>query len=116
MEVITGLAHYGFIVNKIASDGVSESRAANINLVIFTAQDGLINNQVKLDKGFPMNMKIDFNHPTLSNDGIVIFFDIRLPHLIRKIVNILERSSLSEYNTALHFHGHNLSLNMINQL
>ena len=103
-------------MNRIANDRASESRAANNNLATLTAQDGLINNRVKLDKGFPMNMKVDFNHPTLSNDGIVIFFDIKIPHLIKKIVNILERSSLSEHNTALHFHGHNLSLNMINQL
>ena len=77
MEVITALAHYGFIVNTIASDGASENRAANKKLATLTAQDVLINNQVKLDElkitGFPMNMKVAFNHLTLSNDCIVIF-------------------------------------------
>ena len=47
-----------------------------------------VNNQVKLDKlkkkGFPINMKVAFNHPTLSNDGIVIFIGSDIPHLIKK--------------------------------
>ena len=50
LEVITGLAHYGFIVNKIASDGASENRAASKKLATLTAQAFLINNQVKLDE------------------------------------------------------------------
>ena len=48
-----------------------------------------VNNQVKLDKlkkkGFPINMKVAFNHPTLSNDGIVIFIGSDIPHLIKNI-------------------------------
>ena len=63
-----------------------------------------------------MNMKVAFNHPTLSNDGIVIFIDSDMPHLIKKFVNVLERSGLSEHDTDLHFHGHKLSLNMLHQL
>ena len=43
---------------------------------------------MKLDKlkkkGFPINMKVAFNHPTLSNDGIVIFIGSDIPHLIKK--------------------------------
>ena len=104
-------------MNTIASDGASENRAANKKLATLTAQDVLINNQVKLDElkktGFPMNMKVAFNHPTLSNDGIVIFIDSDMPHLIKKFVNALERSGLSEHDTDLYFHEHKLSLNMI---
>ena len=50
MEVITGLVYYGFIINSIASDGVSENRVANKNLATLIAQDILVNNQVKLDE------------------------------------------------------------------
>ena len=78
LEVIIGLAHYGFIVNTIASDGASENREANKNLATLTSKDVLINNQVTLDElkktGFPMNINVAFNHPLLSNDGIVIFY------------------------------------------
>ena len=120
LEVITALTHYSFTVNTIASDGSSENRAANKNLDTLTTQDVFINNQVKLDEliktGSPMNMKVDFNHPTLSNDGIVIFIDSDMLHLIKKFVNTLERSGLSTHDTDLHFHEHKLSLNMIHQL
>ena len=48
-----------------------------------------VNNQVKLDKlkkkGFTINIKVAFNHPTLSNDGIVIFIGSDIPHLIKNI-------------------------------
>ena len=50
MEVITGLVYYGFIINSIASDGVSENRVANKKLATLIAQDILVNNQVKLDE------------------------------------------------------------------
>ena len=33
-----------------------------------------------------MNMKISFNHPTLSNGGIVIFIDSDIPHLIKTLL------------------------------
>ena len=55
---------------------------------------------MKLDKlkktGFPINMNVAFNRPTLSNDGIVIFIDSDMPHLIKNFVNALERSGVSE--------------------
>ena len=74
---------------------------------------------MKLDKlkktGFPINMNVAFNRPTLSNDGIVIFIDSDMPRLIKKFVNALERTGLSEHDTELHFHGHKLSLNMLHQ-
>ena len=86
LEIITGFAQYDFIVNTIASDGASENRAANKKIATVTAQDVLINNQVKLDElkktGFPMNMKVAFNPPSLSNDDIVIFIDSDMPHII----------------------------------
>ena len=63
-----------------------------------------------------MNIKVAFNHPILSNDGIVIYVDSDLPHLIKKIVNALERSGLSEDDIDLNFHGHKLSLNIFHQL
>ena len=50
MEVITGLVYYGFIINSITSDGVSENRVANKKLATLIAQDILVNNQVKLDE------------------------------------------------------------------
>ena len=50
LEVITGLAHHGFIVNTITGGWVSENRAANKKLATLTAHDVLINNQVKLDE------------------------------------------------------------------
>ena len=49
LEVITGLVYYGFIVNIISNDEASENRVANKNVATLTAQDVLINNQVKLD-------------------------------------------------------------------
>ena len=39
-----------------------------------------------------------------------------MPHLIKKIVNVLKRSGLSENDTDLYFHEHKLSLNMLHQL
>ena len=50
MVVIAGLVHYCFIVDSIASDGVSENRVANKKLATLIAQDILVNNQVKLDE------------------------------------------------------------------
>ena len=89
MEVIAGLAQYGFIVNTIASDGASENRSANKNLATLTANDVLVNHSVKKDElmkvGFPMNMINAFLHPSLSNDGVIIFIDSDMPHLIKKI-------------------------------
>ena len=120
MEVIAGLAQYGFIVNTIASDGASENRSANKKLATLTANDVLVNHPVKKDElmkvGFPMNMKVAFPHPSLSKDGVIIFIDSDMPHLIKKFVNALERSSSSDSDTDLHFRGHKLSLKMLHQL
>ena len=79
MEVTTGLAQYGFIVNTIASDGASENRSANKNLATLTASDVLVNHHVK-KMGFPMNMKVAFHHPSLSKDGVFIFIDSDMLH------------------------------------
>ena len=120
MEVIAGLAQYGFIVNTIASDGASENRSANKKLATLTANDVLVNHPVKKDElmkvGFPMNMKVAFPHPSLSKDGVIIFIDSDMPHLIKKFVNALERSGSSDSDTDLHFRGHKLSLKMLHQL
>ena len=83
-------------MNSVASDGASENRAANKKLATLTAQDVLINNQAKLDElkktDFPMNMKGTFNHPTLSNDGIIIFIDSDImPHLIKKNIKCIRK-------------------------
>ena len=81
---------HNFIVITIESDGASENRAANKNLATLTAQAFLINNQVKLDElkntGFLMNMKVAFNHPSLSNDGVVILIDSNMPHIIKTLL------------------------------
>ena len=34
--------------------------------------------------GFPMNMKVAFLHPSLSKDGVIIFIDSDMYHLILK--------------------------------
>ena len=86
LEVITGLAQYGFIVNTIASDGASENRSANKKLATLTANDVLVNHPVKKDElmkvGFPMNIKVAFPYPSLSKDGLIIFIDSDMPHFI----------------------------------
>ena len=48
--------------------------------------------------------------------GLLFFIDSDMPHLVKILVNALERSGLSEYDTDLYFHEHNLSLNMLHQL
>ena len=63
-----------------------------------------------------MNVEVALNHPSLYNDGIVIFIESDMPRLINKIINSLERFSLSEHDTDLHSHGHKLSLNMLHLL
>ena len=114
------LAQYGFIINTIASDGALENRSANKKVATLTANDGLVNHPVKKDVsiklGFPMNMKVAFPHLSLSKDGVIIFIDSDMPHLIKKFVNALERSSSSDSDTDLHFRGHKLSLKMLHQL
>ena len=120
MKVITGLAQYGFIINTIASDGASENRSANKKLATLTANDVLVNHPVKKDElmkvVFPMNMKVAFPHPSLSKDGVIIFIDSDMPHFIKKIVNALERSGLSDSDTDLHFREHKISLELLHQL
>ena len=119
-EVIRGLSHYGFIVYSTVSDGTSKDRAANKNITTLTAQVVLVNNQARLDElkraCFPMSIKLAFNHLTILDDGIVVFIDSDMLHLILKIVNALERSGLSENNIDLHVHGNKLSLKILHQL
>ena len=83
---ITGLTKYEFITNIIASDGASENRSANKKITTLTANDDLVNYQVKQDDfknlGFLMNMQIIFHYPSISNDCVIIFIDSDIPHLI----------------------------------
>ena len=83
------LAQYGFIINTIASDGALENRSANKKVATLTANDGLVNHPVKKDVsiklGFPMNMKVAFPHLSLSKDGVIIFIDNDMPHLIKNL-------------------------------
>ena len=66
--------------------------------------------------GFPLNMKVSFKHPIFGDDGIFIFIDSDMPHLIKKFVNALERSGQAEHKTDLQCNGQKLSLAMLHHL
>ena len=58
-------------------------------------------------------LKIAFAHP--CDTEIKVFIGGEMPHLVKKIVNRLERTSCSKNKVSLAFRGHPMSLNMIKE-
>ena len=106
------------IVNNVTGDGASENRS------IFQSLGTILMKQIIDDSSLTLTTKqttliplldynVTFKHPILNN--ILIFIGDEMPHLIKKIVNELERSG-SVRSTDLRFRNQLMTLKMIQQL
>ena len=60
-------------------------------------------------------MKVAFWHPDLKGE-VLVFIHSDMPHLVKKIVNALERSSLEKHKTDLQFRKMPLNLRMLEKI
>ena len=94
MQVISGLARFGFVVNCLTPDGATENRSFAKQMCTYSVFDLLLNTIYvlcpKLLKIFDMDTKIAFDHPIYRDTKIFVSSDP--PHLMKKMVNVLERS------------------------
>ena len=118
-KIICGLYAFGIIVNNVTGDGASENRStfralANISMGDIFAMNNSLKLTTKQKTIFPLSQyNVAFHHPIQEN--IIIFVGGEMPHLIKKIVNALERSG-SVKSTDLLFRDQPMTLKMLQQL
>ena len=59
------------------------------------------------------NFNVTFHHPI--QDDVLVFIRSEIPHLIKNIVTVFERSGTVKY-TYFHFRSHPVSLKLLQQL
>ena len=113
-KIIVALFRYNLIVNNVTGDGASENRSAFKGLATISIDEMFalcgICLSISRKKSFPVSFKIAFRHPLRPD--IIILIGGDMPHLLKKIVNALERSGVKK-STDLHFRGQKLSLKML---
>jgi hypothetical protein len=67
-------------------------------------------------ENIPLDLKVAFPHPDFPDNDILIFIQADMPHLLKKFVNALERSSLKKHKTKLRFRGKSMSLLKLHKL
>jgi len=117
-KIICALYYYGIIVNNVTGDGASENRSAFRSLSTISMREIIDKSSLTLITKqktiIPLSeYNVAFHHP-IQND-ITIFIGGEMPHLIKKIVNALERSG-SVKSTDLNFRNQPMTLKMIQQL
>jgi hypothetical protein len=105
-KIIQALFLYKFIVTAISGDGASENRSTFHDLCTHTIAD--VMPTLKEEPNVPTSMKIAFRHPCRKD--LLIFVQGDMPHIVKKFVNALERSSDYQSTTWLQFRGQYLSL------
>lgn len=103
-EVIVAAYTFGFIVNNITGDGASENRSCFKQLATETAGElfGDVPNP---------DLPVCFRHP--CDENLRVFIGGEMPHLVKKIVNALERSDSYKSNTYLKKDDKAMKLSMI---
>lgn len=119
-EIVDAMYHCGLVVVQHGYDGASENRTAVQGFANLTVQDLIDHGSFPKDweskPNIPLKMKIAYWHPCFEKkDNIIIFLHSDMPHLIKKIVNALERTD-QESSTDLHFRRKKMSLLMIHKL
>ena len=118
MKSICALSNFGFIVDAVGGDGAAENRSALKQLATISARDVLTDTVTHFDKDLidilPIDMKIGFYHPI--HKEVIIFISADMPHLMKKIVNAFERSSVKKNKTALCFRNKEISLGIVKDL
>ena len=117
-KIIASLYYFGIIVNNVTGDGASENRSAFCALYNISMKEIIDNISLTLTTGqqtiLPLlGHKVAFKHPI--QDDITIFIGGEMPHLIKKIINALERSG-SAKSTDLIFRNQPMTLAMIQQV
>ena len=95
MKSIFALSNFGFIVDTVRGDGAAENRSALKQLATILVRDVLLDTisffDDKMLEVLPLDTKIGFHYPV--HKDITIFIAANMPHLMKKIVNALKRSS-----------------------
>ena len=123
-DIISALYVHGFIVVNICGDGATENRSSFKQLATLIARDifgsrcdnctktSQQSTKLSLLDNLPNDkLPIAFLHPCDST--IKVFIGGEMPHLVKKIVNRLERTSSVKNKVDLKFRGEELSLEMI---
>lgn len=100
--IITSLAKYGCIVDTLTGDGASENRSVFKTLRTLSFKELLLDKIARVPQEIfdklPLDFHIAFEHPTIK--GNLIFIAGNMPHLVKKVVNVFERSGNSKKNKA----------------
>eukprot|EP00978_Attheya_sp_CCMP212_P047092 scaffold421221_cov91-Attheya_sp.AAC.2 len=115
-EITVALWRYGFLVNNITGDGASENRSTFKSLATLTAEQVFSHFTPEEKTLLPMKQKVAFYHPALVDEKILVFIGGEMPHLIKKVVNALEKSDSMKSKRNLKFRGKSLSLNKLQKL
>ena len=96
-------------------DGASENRSVLKSLCVHSARNLFLTEIEEISptllSKLPLDFKVAFDHPTIP--GILIFAAGDMPHLIKKIVNAMERSGKSTKKTSLPYKCQKITLQMI---
>ena len=113
-NMIISLSRVGLIVNNVVADGATENRSAMRALATHTVKEVLGKNDFFTEdqnKYLDMEKKIAFLHPKRSD--VLIFIGGDMPHIVKRIVNVLESSSKENSKRNLEHNGDKLNLKML---
>jgi hypothetical protein len=120
-SILKALCAYGFIGVACAMDGAVENRTWAKWKVTHSIDDlvnlGMCPEQWKLDPSIPSDKKIAFLHPCFDpEDKVFVVIHPDMPHLIKKIVNALEKSTEDDAKRDMWKNGCPLSLDMLEEV
>jgi hypothetical protein len=120
-QMVDALYQSGFIAVADGADGATENRSFFKSNATLTVADlietGTFPAEWKEDALIPKDHPIAYFHPRFDRSKLIIGFCLGdMPHLIKKIVNALERTDFPTSKTNLRFEGQPLSLKMIEEV
>ena len=113
-NMIISLSRVGLIVNNVVADGATENRSAMRALATHTVKEVLGKNDFFTEdqnKYLDMEKKIAFLHPKRSD--VLIFIGGDMPHIVKRMVNVLESGSKENSKRNLKYNGEKLNLKML---
>ena len=113
-NMIISLSRVGLIVNNVVANGKTENRSAMRTMTTHTVKKVVGKNNMFIEeqnKCLDLEKKIEFLHPKRSD--VLIFIGGDMPHIVKRIVNVLESSNKENSKRNLEYNGDKLNLKML---
>ena len=94
--IVLALSLYGFHVTCITGDGAAENQSVFKRLCTHTAKEALPEVTLLENLWIEQEFPLAFQHPHPDLTGVMIFIMGDMPHIIKKLVNVLEMSSYKD--------------------